>query len=529
MTLQAAPHGTSSIGRATAALIAITLAVKVLGFAEKQVIAYFFGAGVDVDAYFVALSIPMAVFLLVREMIEPAFLPLYVSHLESNRRSAGGRLFVIVGLAIIFITVPLVCLGWARADTLVVWLAPGFEADTLHLAARLVRIMIGAGAFLALSALTYITLNGHRRFALPATGDLVLKIAPIACAILLAPHLGIFALAVGLLIGSLGRILVHTLGLVEERRWLALPNAESKQDIRTLVLLTAPLILGVVFSQISELADNYFSSLVEGGAIAARTYARRIVDLPIVLVPYALSIVVFPYFSSLANVGDSETLFRFLARSLRALMLVFAFLAVSTIMLAEPIVSLLLERGAFDAHARVLTAWPLQFYAAGLVAFAVEAILVPFYFALRDTRTPIVVGIVGVCVNIALTAALISPLGVGGVALALTVSKSLKVVCLIVLLKRKRKNLRLSPALMSVVRIAFAAGLAALGIFGARALVHVPALGESPVAMISYLAIVSTAGAIVYLSTLLAWSSPERDCIRDGWEFIRARAIRLRR
>ncbi len=499
----------ATIKRATLALIAITLGVKLLGFVEKQVIAYYFGADYRVDAFFVAWSIPFAFFLFIRELIEPAFLPLFVRLIDADEQGRANQLFAVSAAGIFAFTALATFIGWLTVDHLATWLAPGFALATQQVAAELMRVMILSVPILGLSALTSITLNGHRRFALPASGDLILKAAPILCALALASSLGIRSLAIGIVVGCVGRLLIHLVGLRHELKQVilsqsALIEPESRTDLRQMTLLMAPLLLGVAFSQISDLADNYFASQLEAGAVAARTYARKIADLPILLLPYALSIVTFPYFSSLASRGEWQRLDAFLARALRGLALIFAFLSVATILLAEPIITLLLERGAFDAHARELTAGPLRFYAAGLLAFAIEALLVPFYFALGDTRTPVVIGILGVALNIMLTAAWIGPLGVGGVAAALTVSKTFKVLLLAILLKRKGRILDWTPIFTTSLRIGIAAAITSAGMISIIRMKAWPGPTASVVWQTGYLTLVSTAGIVIYAAATLA-------------------------
>jgi murein biosynthesis integral membrane protein MurJ len=512
-----------SLGRPTLVLILITVGVKILGFVEKQVIAYYFGADARVDAFFVAVSVPTVLFLLVREIIEPAYLPLFVRQVEEGRNERGGKLFAAVGMLVIGVLVPLAIAGGVGATALAGWLAPGFEPAVLELTARLIRWTIAAGALLGLSALTYTTLNAQRRFALPASGDLVLKVAPILCALLFAPRLGVMALALGMLLGALGRLLVHLFGLRRDLLLLAWPLPEMNRELRQLGLLMAPLVLAVLFSQVSELADNFFASQLGDGAVAARTFARRIVDLPVLILPYTLSVVAFPTFASLASRREEDRLYELLGNILRGLVQLFAFLAVATVFLAEPIVALLLERGAFDATARQLTAWPLRLYGLGLVTFAVEALLVPFYYALGDTRTPALLGMLGVTINIGLTAVLIGPLGVGGVAAALTCSKSIKVLLLGVLLRCKRRQLPWAPVLGAALRLASTTATAAVAMYFLGLFFEWPGSAAGVLSQLVYLTAMSMAGLVVFVVAVLAFRSPERTLLIAGWRT----AIRL--
>jgi putative peptidoglycan lipid II flippase len=283
-----------------------------------------------------------------------------------------------------------------------------------------------------------------------------------------------------------------------------------------LVVLMLPLVAAVLFSQLGELADNFFASGLGEGGVAARNFARKIVDLPILMVPYTLSVVLYPHFAHLAARGEIGRLYRALSRSVRSLALIFAAITVMIVLLAEPTVTLLLERGAFDARARQLTTWPLRLYGIGLVTFAVEAILVPFYFSLKDTVTPVVAGILGVLVHIALAALLVGPLGVGGVALALTISKTLKVCVLVFLLRRKQTGFRWRPVVGFAVRLLLAAAAAAVGGALFMAFRAPPPAVAGIGAQALWLVTAGLLIAAVFAGVSALVGSPERALIRSG-------------
>lgn len=504
--------GPSNIARASVAIAVIALGAKILGFGEKVVTAHFFGTGWQVDAAYVALSIPAAVFFLVRELIEPAFLPLFVENLRGGRERRGWQLFTFVGAVILAITGVCVAAAWMWPLGIADAFAPGFDGRSRDLTAELIRLVAPGAIFLSLSSLTYITLNAYRRFVLPALGDLAWKAGPMAGVALLVRPLGITALAVGYLVGAAGRLAVHWVGLARRLPRLSFPEKEARRDLSRLTLLMLPLVLGSGFSMISDLADNFFASMLGEGGVAARSFAKKLKDLPLEVIPYTLSVVLFPYFAHLAADRDQERLYALLGNAARGLGAFFAAVAVCIVLLPEPIVSLALERGAFGVEARERTAWALQMYGLGMITFALETILVNFYFAVQDTVTPVVLGLLGVLVNILLTRLLIEPLGVGGVALAQTISKTLKVGALAVLLQRKRAQ-PWSAITRSALVVTAGIAVAGVGLTLFRGLWTIPLENMPLVARATLVGSGGLVGTVLCLGTIVLVGRPERQVL----------------
>ena len=504
--------------RPTLAITLISLLVKAVGFVEKQVVAYYYGADAQVDAYFVALSVPMGLFLAGREIAEPTFLPLFVQHLDSGRKREAWQVFAIVGLGLGGIALVIGLAATLGAGTLASWLAPGFSDATRELTAELIQWVAPAGVLLALSALTALALNGYRIFAWAAAADLLLKLGPIVFVVALFHRAGVLALAYGLIAGAAARIVFHGFRLAKELSWLHWPGAESRAEARRIAALGAPLLGLVVASQVGEFADNHFSSQVGEGGVAARTFARKIIDLPILMIPGALSIVAFPAFSRLAARGDHEELLQLLARLLRGLAMFFAFVSLCTAMLAVPVVKLLFERGAFDATASEATARALAFYAPGMLVVSFEALLMPFFFSLKDTRTPVAAHIVGVTFQVFLASWLWPSLGIRGVALALVAGKGLKVLLLGLALRIRWTSEGLLPALGAGLRIALATAVAGLAL-------HFIAIAwgttTGVVGEVLRMALATLGAAVAFLAVFAAMPSPERDLLREGLRWLR--------
>lgn len=425
----------SDVLKSSAGLLMITLLVKVLGYVEKLVLAYFYGTSYQVDAYTTVLAIVLAVFYFFREIVEPGFLNTFLIARDNGNEKAGWNLFNKGIRIILLITFFISVLAIIFPDKVVNVFAPGFRGEKLSLCMQLIQIAIPAIIFLSLSTLTSITLNGLKMFALPASGELVFKALIIVCMAVFFGSYGITGAAIGILAGSAGRLGIHLIKLGPKVNFH--PVHVDQGNRKRLWVLTWPLLLGVSFSQISTLIDNGFASYLQEGAISALNYSKKIVDLPVIIFPYILSVVVFPYFSKLVVEKDKQRLSKLFSESLQWIILIFLPVSIFFFAFSTPIVEVILQRGAFNAASTLLTAKPLAIYSLGLVFFAIETILVIFYYANADTKTPVFVGIGCVILNIILTYVFIQFIGYLGIALAFVIQKMIKNIVLLLLLKHK--------------------------------------------------------------------------------------------
>jgi putative peptidoglycan lipid II flippase len=510
---------TKKIVRAAGIVTVIAVAVKLLGFIEKLVLAYFFGTGMEVDAYLIAFSIPFTVFILVREMIEPAFLPTFMACIENEGEKAGWKLFSVVFNVLLILLGVVTVAGIIGAPGLVSVFAPGFEGLKRTLTVQLTRAVMPAGLFLGLSALTYITLNSYKRFAVPAFGDLLFKGCIIGVLLIAFRILGIYGLALGMGIGALARLGTHAVGLWRKRRLSQASLDVRYPPVTQMGRLMLPLVAGIAFSQLSAIIDNMFASTLETGSVSALAYAKKLVEMPVVILPYAVGVVIFPFFTELAIAKDKEKLFEMFMHALKLMTLIFFPLAVGMIALRQPIVAVLFQRGAFDVHSCEITSSGLLYYSLGLVGFAVEVILVQFYFSMSDTKTPIAIGIGCVILNILITIILIRPLAHCGIALALSISKTVKIIILYGLLKRKYGNLRLGEPFYFFVKTAIA--VAAMGITVAYmnsylAVMDISSLGGRLLGLLA----ATAAGILVFAAAL--WGMRLKE-INIYWRYVRGR------
>lgn len=412
-----------------------TLLAKVLGYGEKVILAYYFGTGPEVDVYMVLYGIIMSIFIMMRELVEPGFLNTFMRNMEIGNTQAAWALFNRIARFILVITLVILAAGVLLPEKIAAIFAPGFSSEKTQLLISLLPITLPAIVFLSISTLTYITLNAQKRFILPALSDLALKAMIIISIVILYQSYGIAAAAIGIVAAGIARLLIHLGGLWEN---LSLRKTNlDPSELKGMWRLTWPLLIGILFSQLTSLADNIFASYLQTGTVSALEYAKKIAELPVVIFPYVFSIVIFPYFSQLAIQNKADESAKLLSNSLKGIFYCFLPMAIFCCMFAHPIVEVLLQRGAFDSHSAALTSYPLFYYAIGMPVFAIETVLVLFYFANSDTKTPVFVGIMCAICNITLSYLLIKVMGHAGIALSLTISKGMKVFILLYALEYK--------------------------------------------------------------------------------------------
>jgi putative peptidoglycan lipid II flippase len=283
--------------------------------------------------------------------------------------------------------------------------------------------------------------------------------------------------------------------------------------------LAAPLLAGLFFSLfIGPLVENAFATTVGVGGVSALAYARKIVETLAAILPFTLGLVLLPYSSEMAAGQDQRELSRTLIGALRVLTLLYLPLTVGLVVLREPFVQLLFERGAFTAVSTQLTAGTLFFYAFALLPFALEVIVVQFHFARQDTLTPVIADLVTFALNVALIPPFMAAFGLGGIALAAAIAKAVKVLALLVLFGRKVPTFRLAHLGPFAAQMALASLATAGALVGLQSLVG--SLGVKSLAALGALLVsAAVAGGVVFLGAAYLLRVEE---IRGLWQRGRA-------
>lgn len=406
---------------------------RILGLVRDQVQSYYFGAGAVTDAYLAAFRVPNLLRDLFAEgALSSAFVPTLTAEREREGTAAGWRLMNRLFGALGLILGPLcAAIALAAPWILEVYVA-GFPPETRELAVTMTRIVAPFLLFVALAAAAMGALNTCGRFFLPALAPASFNVSVILGVVLLSPLLGRagyhpgLALPIGALLGGLLQFVVQLPALRAEGFRLAPRIVLSDPALRRIGKLMLPATFGLAATQINILVDTILASWYEG-AITWLTLGFRLMQLPLGLFGVAIGTATLARVSRDAARGDLDGMRVNLAAALRGAALLTLPATAGLIALRTPIVSLIFEHGRFTAADTARTASAVSCYALGLFAYSLTKTQVPAFYALGDTRTPVVASAVAVASKIAANFALLALLPAVGLEpfLGLALSTSL--------------------------------------------------------------------------------------------------------
>jgi len=442
----ASPSARSQVGnrifKATGALLAVKVVLRGFGVIEKVILGHVIGADYRTDAYQAARDIASYLLQFVDNVVMHSFLPVFVQRMrEQGEKDAWRFASTIINLLALFLAVASV-IGIVFTPTILHvlepnWYAASYNPDLIPLTIKLTRTMMVAMIFLAVTSLTYSLLNSYKQFALPASADLALKGTVLACAVLFIRPLGPYALALGFVVGAIAKLAVHSIGLGKRLAYYE-PKIDLKQPgVKQFGLLVLPLMIGIALSTVRQMTDQNFGSHELSGSWAALKFAKQLTDAPVDFFPLAFGIALFPFLADIASAGDKERLRGMLMIATRMMILIFLPLSALYIILRQPIVFMLFS------HKSIAAADPLQIFAIQMFVGALEIIVLQFFFAMSDTFWPTVASVLVLPLHLAISSSgiFVFHWGIISIALALLCSRTVKIVLLYGIIRKRLGNL----------------------------------------------------------------------------------------
>lgn len=417
------------------------VASRVLGLVRETVISHLFGATGLVSAFRVAAIVPTIVYdLLIGGMISAALVPVISDYVQPERREELWKLTsLLFSLAIVVLALAVLVLELGAP--LAAWLLGGGLGLTLQAqTTRLARLIMPVIIFFGLSGVATGFLYARQRFIYPAFGAAIFNGGIILVALILSPWLGIASLSLGVVLGSVLQLAIQLPGLRDQGF-----NFTLKFDhpaLRRIVRLYIPVLLGLVVSQVGTAIDRNLASHTGPRSIAWMYNATTLIQFPLGLVATAISAAVLPSLSQFATTEEMARFRRTLARGLRVVLILIIPAATGLLALAVPVIALIFEHGAFQPYDTLRTAQALRWYLLGLPFAAVDQPLVFAFYARRDTKTPVLVGVFSVLVYLMVALATIRPMGMIGLVLANSVQWASHALVMLVLAHRRLGLLR---------------------------------------------------------------------------------------
>jgi putative peptidoglycan lipid II flippase len=490
---EATPDKTDSVAKSAGIVSIAVMFSRVFGLIRETVFAAFFGAGFINDAFYVAFKIPNLLRDLFAEgALSVAFVKVFTDYKINVSEKEAWRLASLVFNGIAVVLSVIVVLGMILAPYFVPILARDFPPEKIQLTIFLTQLMFPFILLVALSAVVMGVLNTKGRFGIPASASTAFNIVSISVGVILAYYLSggdwvvlpdknavpelpaqwaITGMAIGTVFGGLAQMAIQLPSLYKVGFRFKPVLSFTDKGVRRVMNLMGPAIIGTSAVQIKVLIDTFLLSGIDGGN-SWLPQSFRLMQFPIGVFGVAIGVAALP---TLARLGSENNIARFrstLANSLGLVFLLTIPSACGLIVLGEPIIRLIYERGAFRSFDTDMVAWALAAYSIGLAGYAAIKVLSPSFFALEDAKTPMIVSVSSVLVHVGFSFFLVDylstvgvsperPSGYGhiGVALSTSIVALLNFFALVYLMRRKIERIEARKIISSFIRIAVASAV----------------------------------------------------------------------
>lgn len=440
------------------------IASRVIGLARESVISGYYGSGGELSAFNLAARVPTMIYdLLVGGMLSAALVPVFSDYARRQQRDELARVvsavFSLIAIAMAGIVILLELFAAPLAGLL-----GDFEDPALQqVLTNSLRIIAPAVLFFGVSGGVTGLLYALRRFSYTAVSGAVFNLGIVLAVPLLAPGLGVYALPIGVVGGSILQLAVMAPGL--RGIPVGFSTAWQHPAVRRILRLYLPIALGLIVTQIQIIVDGRWASATGSQSVSWMRYATTLIQFPLGLVPVAVSLAALPTLSRHAAQMDWDSFRSVLGRGLRLVLLLLLPATTGLWVLGAPLARLLFEHGVFQPADTVMTVQALRLYLIGLPFAGVDFLLNYTFYARQNTRTPAIVGVISIGFYFVAAATLKGPLGFLGLVLADSVKQAAHALIMVVLLLRSVGRPQGEHIIATFVRAVVAAAIMALAVW----------------------------------------------------------------
>lgn len=421
----------SRLFRSTMTVSFMTMLSRIMGLLRDMVLMGVFGAGGLMDAFLVAFKIPNFLRRLFAEgAFSQAFVPVLTEYKETKDFACVkiliSRVSGVLSLILSLLSVAVIAL----APWVITLFAPGFSGEKFALATTLLRLTFPYLLFISMTAFLGSILQSYGKFALPAFAPVLLNAVMIIAALWLAPHLDTPIMALGYAVAAAGVLqMMVQLPAIYQQKLLVAPKIDFRHEgVRRILTLMLPAIFGVSVTQINLLLNTILASLMVTGSVSWLYAAERLSELPLGMIGVAIGTVILPNLSKSAATNNAQAFIKTLDWATRLMVLIGLPAMVAMFVLSDVLMMTLFMRGEFSVHDAQMSGFALKSMAGGIMGFMLIKVFAPAFFARKDSKTPVKIGIIAVFANMGFSGLLIGlyywlglPLH-GGLALATTLA-----------------------------------------------------------------------------------------------------------
>jgi putative peptidoglycan lipid II flippase len=505
------------LARSTAFFSFATGLSRIAGLVREIVAAGYFGVKGPMSAFTIAFQVPNLVRSLFADAaIQGALVPVFTEHLERGERREAFRLVSTLIFGCILVIGALTALFILAAPALMHLFAPGFEGRVYDLTVALSQLLFPILLMLGVSGLVVGVLNSYDRFAVFAIAPFFWNVAIIAVLVGLAPAFPeddkIYAYAIGVLVGTAVQLALVAVDLRNTPFRLQLNFDWRSPAVRRVLVLMLPVTISLGLINFNLVINSFFGTLVSDRAPAAIDKAFRIYMLPQGMFSVAVATVVFPTLSRFAARGAFDDLRATMANGMRQIVLLLTPAAAAILILSEPMIRLVYERGEFGPSQTDLVATALFWFAWSLPFNGLFLLLTRTFFSLQRPWVPTAISAGNLVITAVGALALYAPFGVGGIVAATAIATAFSVTAQCVVLRDALGGLELGRLASSSLRIGVASAALAGVSYGVWTLLD-DALGRETGAQIVEMAAALSAGLVVYIAALAVLRVPELEQI----------------
>jgi len=455
------------LARSTAFFSIATAASRVAGLAREVVAAGYYGISGPMSAFTIAFQVPNLIRALFADAaLQPAFVPVFTELLGKKAYKEAFRLASTMLLLVTMVLGAITALFVLLAPVLMPLFAPGFEGEILDLTVSLSQVLFPILVLLGVSGIVVGILNSYDRFGAFAISPLFWNLTIILVLVVLEPMFEgqdrIYAYAIGILVGTAVQLLIPAWDLRNTPFRFKFSFDWRHPGVRRVLVLMLPVTISLGLINFNLLINSFFGSLVSDEAPAAIDKAFRIYQLPQGIFSVAIATVLFPTLARFASAGAIDDLRATMANGMRQILFVLVPAAAAILVLADPMIRLIYQRGAFDSHETEIVATALFWFAFSLPTNGLFLLLTRTFFSLQKPWIPTWISAANLAVT-AIAALALYHLGVGGIVASTALATAASVVAQGVILRRILHGLELGRLISAAVRISIAAaGLAAI-------------------------------------------------------------------